>query len=340
MYLSQSKEVISHCILNNINPLIVGPQGIGKSETIEQIASKLIGRNVNVTEEYTSDNVGFSLYHPSMGQPCDVMGLPFKTGEDRADFLPIGFMTTLFNATSLTICFIDEIGQASSLMQSVVMGLIQSRRINNRPISPFVRFVLATNRVSDNAGVKNILDPLKGRCIIINIEVNTQEWCEWAFTNGISKEIIYYIHAFPDELSESKTTRDISNIRTPRNWTRLHSFVHAGMVSHEIIAGCIGEEAATKFYGFYRNYQDFAGIVKEIRENPQSARMFNEPDKIYALGLCLAQTVEKKYLSAYLAYMQRYSNMELFEFTISFMTKLHPELKETREYIDFMINRK
>lgn len=326
MNLPESKNLITHCINHGINALISGSQGIGKSETIEQIAKDM--------------GADFILYHPSMGQPCDIMGLPFKTSESSADFLPIGFMEKLYNAESLTVCFIDEIGQASPLMQSVVMGLIQSRMINNRSISDNVRFVLATNRVKDNAGVKNILDPLKGRCFIIDAEVDVQGWCEWAFENDISKEIIYYIHTFPNELSDETTTREIANIRTPRNWTRLSSFVKSDLVTHDVIKGCVGEEAATKFFAFYKNYKDFAGIIKEICDNPQTARMFTEPDKIYAMGLSLAQTVDKGRFGTYLEYMKRYSNEELFEFCISFMCKLHPELKETREYIDFMINRK
>lgn len=324
MYLSETQNLIKHCVNSSINALIVGAQGIGKSETIEQIAAEM--------------NADFILYHPSMGQPCDIMGLPFKS-EDAADFLPIGFMNKLYNADKLTVCFIDEIGQASPLMQAVVMGLIQARRINNRQISPYVRFVMATNRVSDNAGVKNILDPLKGRCFIMNIEVDVASWCEWAFNNGISKEIIYYIHMFPNELSEVKTTRDITNVKTPRNWTRLDSFVKANIVSHDVISGCVGEEAAIKFHSFYKNYKDFAGVVNDIRNNPQTAKMFNEVDKIYALGLSLAQSATKEHFGAYLEYMKRYDNSELFEFCLSFMCKLHPELKETSAYINFMINR-
>ena len=41
MYLNQAENVIAHCVNNNINCLVAGPQGVGKSETIEKIANDM-----------------------------------------------------------------------------------------------------------------------------------------------------------------------------------------------------------------------------------------------------------------------------------------------------------
>jgi len=56
--------------------------------------------------------------------PCK--GLPFVVN-NNAEFLPFGNLRKLINADKLTVCFFDDLGQATPAVQSSAMQLILSR---------------------------------------------------------------------------------------------------------------------------------------------------------------------------------------------------------------------
>lgn len=59
------------------------------------------------------------------------------------------------------------------------MQPILARRINGFQVSDNIRFVAAANRLGDKAGANAILEPVKSRFLIVELEADIDEWCNW-----------------------------------------------------------------------------------------------------------------------------------------------------------------
>ena len=84
-----------------IVPILVAEPGVGKSQSVEAVVK-------------SNDTWGFDVYHPAMGMPSDVKGLPFRLDDNQAAFLPYEFMVGIMNASKthpdgLYVVFIDDL---------------------------------------------------------------------------------------------------------------------------------------------------------------------------------------------------------------------------------------
>ena len=138
--LSQLAESLKFAFLNNLNILIVGSPGIGKTDTVDQICKEL--------------NYDLIISHPVVSDPTDYKGFPFVI-DNKADFIPFGDLRQLIEAKKETVYFLDDLGQSPASVQAACMQLLLSRQINGHKISEKIRFVAATNRREDKAGVRS-----------------------------------------------------------------------------------------------------------------------------------------------------------------------------------------
>src|SRR5271156_3640100 len=145
---SQLLTLLSHTIPARMAGLICSGPGTGKSSIGEQACG-----------EADADCI---VMHPVVSDPTDFKGMPW-VGDGGATFLPFGDLQKLVNATKLTACFIDDLGQATPAVQAAAMQLILARTINGHRVSGQVVFIAATNRRTDRAGVSGILEPVKSR---------------------------------------------------------------------------------------------------------------------------------------------------------------------------------
>ena len=135
--------------------MIEGEPGIGKTAGIETAC----------------DNLGYDLLTTEVAvrSPIDFGGIPAqvkKPTEKKAaewDFVPIGDLRRLVNATKPTVFFLDDYGQGSTATQNATTHLIHARRIGENKISDHVRIVAATNRAEDKSGVNPIMEHVKSR---------------------------------------------------------------------------------------------------------------------------------------------------------------------------------
>jgi MoxR-like ATPase len=185
-------------VRNNYPLLITGAPGIGKSDIIGQVA----------------DRLGFELQvaHPVVSDPTDYKGLPAKIDDETAGFLPFAELKRLIEADSPLIYFLDDIGQAPNSVQAALMQLLLARQIDGKKISDHVRFIAATNRREDKAGVTGILEPVKSRFkSIIELTVDVDDWIRWAQTANMPMELITFIRYRPELLDGFEASRDIKN---------------------------------------------------------------------------------------------------------------------------------
>lgn len=140
---SQLAALLAKTIPGKRPVLIKGAPGIGKTDVVTQ-ACQAAGADLVIS-------------HPVVSDPIDYKGLP-ALADGRAEFLPFGELRTLIEANSLTVFFLDDLGQAPPTVQAAAMQLILARRINGHLVSEQVCFVAATNRKQDKAGVTGDLE--------------------------------------------------------------------------------------------------------------------------------------------------------------------------------------
>ena len=282
MRAKQLFDLLVKCFKLGLPALLKSGPGFGKTDIVKQ-AARAAGFRVMVM-------------HPVVSDPCDFKGQPAIV-KGKAEFLPYGDLRELIEATEPTIAFLDDLGQAPAVVQAAAMQLILARRVNGHEISDKVVFVAATNRREDRAGVTGILEPVKSRfATIIELEVNVDDWCTWAFQNNVPSELIAFIRFRPQLLATGAATADIVNHPCPRTVTFLGRLYAGGIKGIEELSGAVGQGFASEFLGFVRVWESLPSI-DGILLDPEAAKVPTEIAALYAIatGLALRTTASNAY---------------------------------------------
>lgn len=295
MKASQLQATIAYAIKHKLPILVKGAPGTGKSDIIAQACSQT-GAELIIS-------------HPVVSDPTDYKGLPFPVKDkDEATFLPFGDLLRLIKADKPTVFFLDDLGQAPMSVQSSVMQLILARRINGHKVSEQVVFLAATNRRQDKAGVMGILEPVKSRfAAIVELEVDVDDWVDWAYKEDMPAELIAFIRYRPNLLHDFKPTADIVNTPCPRTVAYVGNMMKAGIpkgLEYELTSGAAGEGFAAEFIGFLNIYKELPDIPTLI-QNPEQAPVPSEPSLLFAICGALVHKADKRNFTNILRYANR-----------------------------------
>lgn len=320
----QLKTLLLTAMSNGKPVLIKGAPGVGKSDIVASVAKEL--------------KMKLIISHPVVSDPTDYKGLPGIV-DGKAEFLPFGDLRQLMEAKKPTICFLDDLGQAPAVVQAACMQLLLARQINGHMISDKIVFVAATNRREDRAGVTGILEPVKSRFkTIIDLEVNADEWIEWAFKNNMPPELIGFVHWRPSLLSTGEATADIVNHPCPRTIANAGEWISLGITDMETIAGAIGEGAAVELLGFIKVYKDLPNIAAIILD-PKKAAVPTDPAALYAVVAALTDKAKEDNSAAIITYSNRLP-ADFSTLLIRDMIRKEPKIQNTPEFIDWSIKHK
>ena len=260
--------------------LIYGPPGVGKTDIITQVVAEL-GQELII-------------FLPSISEPIDYKGLPTYNSEtDIARFVPFDVLNDLVTATSPTVVFVDDFGQANQSVQAALMNLFRARRIGDQQISDHVTFVLATNDKSHHAGVGGILEPIKSRMLsLIELTVSLEDWIQWALINNLDSSLIGFMRLRGHELlSKFKPTTGLTNSPSPRAQEAVSDIIKMEFnrdIEFELISGAAGEGYATEIRGFLTLFRNLVS-PEEILHDPENIDIpDNNPMVLYAYCSSLA----------------------------------------------------
>lgn len=247
------KKMIRIAIDQNINLMITGAPGIGKTKIVSSVAEQI------KAEAQPDKPVDIMITHPVVEEVTEYSGFAFPA-EDRqsAKLLPYGNLLKMIKhpRTGLLIIIIDDIGQAPVPNQCAIMQLVEQREINGVKISPACRFIMLTNRREDKAGVSIIISTLKGRSAIYALDVNADDWRTWANQNGMPSSLVAFSKLRPNMLFDlEKPSSDIVNTYNPRNIERAGRFQLAGIPEHlefETFTACCGEKWASEYSAYLK----------------------------------------------------------------------------------------
>jgi len=241
MKASEIIEVMQKMVQAKLPLFLWGSPGIGKSSLVKAVAEK--------------EGMVFLDLRLSLLDPTDLKGIPFfqeKTQEGvwaKPSFLPS-------DSNSRGILFLDEMNSAPPAVQASAYQLILDRAIGEYQLPKGWSIVAAGNLESDRGIVYKMPPPLANRFVHLQLDVDFQEWKQWAYEEGIESSIIAYLSYDPSMLfTFEKANPKEKAFATPRSW----SYVDRLLKSHiptslllESLSGAIGREASVGYLSFQK----------------------------------------------------------------------------------------
>ena len=322
--------------------IIVGKPGIGKSEVMKQACEKI--------------KCNYIIFHPVISGPEVFSGFPWiitDNNEPKAERIPFGHLRKLLTADTLTAAIFEDFGQAAPLTQAACMQLFLERCLDDKKVSDQITFLIATNAKEHMAAVSGILEPVKSRfSSIINLEVDIENWIEWATKNNVPPIWRAFIRHFPQFLDQFEPTREMTNSPTPRtiyNASMLYTDGYPKELMFELTKGAAGEIIATEFLGYERMFSKLKD-PRLIIKDPMNYTIPSDPGILYALATSIPIYTTLNNISNVLIFTQRLMDPDTFEdniarteFAIVLLKNCeyqNPEIMETRDWIEFQIKYK
>jgi len=217
-----------------------GPPGIGKSDIVSQ-----------VTDTY--ENSLLIDIRLSLWEPTDIKGIPYYAANDNTMKWapPIELPTQEMAKKYKTIVlFLDEMNSAAPAVQAAAYQLILNRRVGNYVLPDNVLIVAAGNREADKGVTYRMPAPLANRFVHIEMEVNFDDWLQWAADNRIHTDVVGYLTFAKKDLYDFDPKSPSRSFATPRSWSFVSELLEDDddeNTTTDLVSGAVGEGLAVKF---------------------------------------------------------------------------------------------
>lgn len=251
----------------------LGKTGIGKTESIAQVAKELgIGfKEIRLINHGETDMIGVPML---LDTKTGMQAGPNSSKEDivtafcQNDLLPVESKDG-----EVGILVLDEITSASINMRTIAYQLLDtSRGVGDYKLPKKWLIVALGNGMNDGGNFQGIEPTLFSRCICFNVVADLAVWKRWAVKQGVSPSVLAFLSFDPSMLHSLNADDEPGVICCPRSWKALSDILQRkekrlkkvkgdGALLDDmdiaIYAGaCIGEVAARKFMAFYRYNKD------------------------------------------------------------------------------------
>lgn len=240
------KPILLRALKVNRPIFIWGAPGIGKSELVEGLVS---GGDLG--------NAMMIDLRLALLEPTDLRGYPFRNPETNTmEWSPPSDLPSqnLADQYDNIVLFLDELNSAPPSVQAAAYQLVLNRRIGQYILPSNVRIVAAGNRETDRGVTFRMPAPLANRFRHINMEVNFEDWTQWAMQNAVHPDVIGYLSFAKGDLFDFDPKSSSQSFATPRSWNFVsemldaNGFDEADAFEQKVeIAGAIGEGMAIKF---------------------------------------------------------------------------------------------
>lgn len=301
--IQQFGEIIEWTITHGLKTAILGlgAPGIGKSESIQQIAAKY----------------GYHLEDKRLAQMSEVEigGLMYPSADKTETnwLCPDWFPKE--NGPK-TILLLDEITSAPKRVQVAAYQLVLDRRIGRFKLPESTVVIALGNRAEDNGVYVEMAAPLANRFEIYNINLKPDKWLAWARKANVHPAVTAYIESNPKDLHDRVEDSEDIVFTSPRSWKRVSDILWAdnndenttrdnsqsdvGQIALRKIQATLGSEVYSKFLQFTKMSQ-YANLVNAIMSGDKSALTSEErscriSDGVSVSARCLILNVGENYL--------------------------------------------
>jgi hypothetical protein len=300
-----------------------GPPGIGKSAIIAEYARATRRK----------------LYDIRLSQldELDLNGLPFIKEGKTVYSIP-----TFWPQEEDSILFFDELPLGKPSILATTHQILLDRRIREYELPPGTILIAAGNRIEDRSGAARISPAIRSRMCNLTLQPSNQDWDDWAVDNGIHVAVIIWNRYRPESLFQfDPNSREFTHA-CPRTWEYVSDVLNTPNLDPDLrnamVEGYVGPAHGAEFISFLSVYDSLPDL-REIKKNPTTATVPTAINVLYATSAALARTADEKTLAAFLSYAERMPK----EFMILFLrdlTKLKPNLTNTKEFIEFSLRHK
>ena len=316
------KQSLMVLMKSKTSVFIWGSPGGGKSSIVYEIAKEL---------KKTMYEMRALLY-----EPIDVRGFPKVTEDNKTIYCPPEDLPIGANC----LLFVDELNQAPMMTQNSFLQLIiPPHKLGSYKLPTDCGIIAAGNRETDRAGATRMSTALANRFIHLTLDIDVEEWLNWAVLHGVSPEVYAFIRYRGDLLSTFDPSKNDKAFASPRSYEFLSNILKKDLFSLpreaqlEIISGTIGEGPATEFMAFTEIWQSLPN-PEDVLKAPNSFSIPNKPAILFALCGALARKANIKNCDAFFAFANRLSG-EWSVRLVNDATKMEPKLKNTKGYIQW-----
>ena len=162
-------DVIRAAIQSNVSIFLHGKPGCGKSDRVKQLDPDFIELNLSHLDPELLDGLAGEKDGKSVHiKPPWLEELEAKCQEET---------------DKIHILFLEELTNASPMMQSKAYGIALDKKVAGRwKLPENARVVAAGNELEDSLVANEMAEPLYDRFAHVNIETNKENWLEWAVT--------------------------------------------------------------------------------------------------------------------------------------------------------------
>lgn len=318
--------------------LLSGPPGCAKTARIRNLAEALGLRLVVI--------------RAAMMERVDVGGAlvpDTKAGVTRV--LPLDVLHDLQTNPTLTLLFLDDLGQAPIEVQSALMKLFDDEVDGGLPSNVLIWG--ATNRPGDVSGVTRLSEPLRSRfgpkfeiaspgtedtsdgaVILGTWEDEVAGWTEWAMDNGAAPEIIAWHRSTSGRTLYQWKPSPNPAVAMPdyRAWETVIDLWGNGIQSLGTISSVIGKPAAAEFLAFAR-LADKLPTPDQVWMDPNGAPVPVDPAARYLVASMLAAAVQPENSAAAVTYMSRLPRVYGALLARDMYRKLGAKLSGSKEWV-------
>ena len=243
---SDTRSIVKRAMLAKRPIFIWGPPGIGKSDLVQQIVD-----SGDLGNAYMID------MRLALMEPTDLRGYPFRNPEtNQMEWAPAADLPTqeLADQFDTIVLFLDELNSAPPSVQAAAYQLVLNGKIGQYVLPNNVKIVAAGNRETDRGVTFRMPAPLANRFRHINMDVNFEDWQQWAVNNDVHPDVVGYLSFAKQDLFQFDAKTSSQSFPTPRSWVftsdmlNVDGFEQASPREQKAeVAGAIGEGMAIKF---------------------------------------------------------------------------------------------
>jgi hypothetical protein len=245
---------------------VTGQPGIGKSQSVKEIARRLqeqTGKTTNVID------IRLLLFNP-----IDLRGIPVADLEERA---AIWLKPQIFDLTpdenTIHLLFLDELTAAPSSLQAAAYQIALDKRLGEHKLPRNTFVIAAGNRMEDHSVVFDMPSALKNRFMHFEIRHDHNDWMGWANKHDIHPEIMTYLKYNPHRLNVETIDEDAQIIVTPRSWELLSKVlktVGGTMKENESVVASLLGKALTRLVINHKDPIDVKDIFSGVHTSAPS----------------------------------------------------------------------